>query len=90
MEPTNIFNHKPDEEKTNLSAPLEGEFINPPADAEIIDKELPGDEAISAEHELVGTDGNVNDEDSSLTVDTDKPATTSTDLPLETDGHDKP
>lgn len=90
MEPTNIFDHKPDEEKTNLSAPLEGEFINPPADAEIIDKELPGDEVISAEHELVGNDGRVYDEDSSLTVDTDKPAGDATDLPLETDGHDKP
>jgi hypothetical protein len=80
METANVFNHKPDEEKTNLSAPLEGEFINPPAYAE----------AISAEHELVGTDGNVNDKDSSLTADTDKPLATAPDLLLETDGHDKP
>jgi hypothetical protein len=90
MGTANVFNHKPDEEKTNLSAPLEGEFINPPAYAEVIDKELPGDEAISAEHELVGTDGNVNDKDSSLTADTDKPLATAPDLPLETDGHNKP
>ncbi len=90
MKTANVFNHKPDEEKTNLSAPLEGEFINPPADAEIIDKELPGDEAISAEHELVGTDGNVKDEDSSLTADTDRPVDPVTDLPPEIDGHDKP
>jgi hypothetical protein len=88
MEPTNIFDHKPDEEKTNLSAPLEGEFVNP--EAEAVGSELPGEDATSAEHKLVGSDGNVNDDDSSLTIDTDKPVAAANDLPLENDGYDKP
>nr|WP_294949974.1 hypothetical protein [uncultured Mucilaginibacter sp.] len=71
METANVFNQKPDEEKTNLSAPLEGEFVNPHADTEDLREKLPGDEITSSDGKLVGTDDSVNDKDSSLTADTD-------------------
>ncbi|OOQ59121.1 hypothetical protein [Mucilaginibacter pedocola] len=63
MASKNIFKHP--EEETELSAPLEGDFANPHDDAGTI-KPVSLGNTDAEDTPLVGSDGNVEDEEDSL------------------------
>jgi len=85
MESKNIFNLNKDEQ-SNLSSKPEGQFDNPQDESAISESNSLAEDAAPLADELVGGDGKLTDEDSSLTKDTDTDATPTVEDDLDEDG----
>jgi hypothetical protein len=85
MESKNIFNLNKDEQ-SNLSSKPERQFENPQDEQAISESNSLAKDAAPLADELVGSNGKLTDEDSSLTKDTDTAATPTVEDDLDDEG----